>query len=121
MSLGRSGFIPPAKVIPKALPPMPRLPVIPTPRVGQPSGMPTYDPSRIIPRAHLKVVKDLRQNGVERGEVQTGDGGVLGPGSRQGSFATRTQALPTTPSKAGGLTPLQMGLLAVAAFLAFGG
>lgn len=85
MSLGRSGWLPPLKVMPKSLPPA--LPSIPA-AGGSPGGgresIPYYDPSRVVDLDKLKVVDDMRQQGTERGETQTGDNGVLGP---QGNIA----------------------------------
>jgi len=128
MALGkRSAWIAPLKVIPKSLPKLPPMakslpygPSIPLrPGVTQlPGGavITPYDPSRIF--KDIKVVKDLRQSGTERGETQTGDGGMLGPGGLPNRYRT-----PGAPAEKGalGLTPLQMGLLTVAGFLLLGG
>jgi len=72
-----------------------------------------YDPSRII--KDIKVVKDLRQSGTERGETQSGDSGTLGPGSIVPPV-TKTPAAPKAPGN--NLLPLA---LAVGAFFLFGG
>ena len=127
MALGkRSAWIGPLKVIPKSLPKLPPARSIPKagglpPYIarGAPvTNIPVYDPSRIF--KDIKVVKDLRQSGTERGETQTGDGGMLGPGSI--GFESRYKT-PGAPAKKGalGLTPLQMGMIAAGAFLLFGG
>jgi len=121
--MARSAWIPPLKKIPKALPP--RLPPMAKPLpYGKPiplkteTVIPHYDPSRIF--KDIKVVKDLRQNGAARGETQTGDRGMLGPGGV--GFESRYKT-PEAPAEKGalGLTPLQMGLLGVAGFLLLGG
>ena len=123
MALGkRSAWIGPLKVIPKALPPaLPPARITPAvmPRSDIEASIPHYDPSRIF--KDIAVVKDLRQSGTERGETQTGDGGMLGPGSIGFESRYRTPAAPGTAKGAFGLTPLQMGLLGVAGFLLLGG
>lgn len=72
-----AGFLDPNRTrtiaVAKPLPPV--VAVVPP----QPTFIPYYDPSRII--KNIRVVADLRQQGTERGEVQTGDNGTLGPGS----------------------------------------
>jgi len=60
----------------------PTPPAVSAPIIGvvspKPTLIPYYDPSRIF--KDIKVVEDLRQSGSERGEIQTGDGEMLGPG-----------------------------------------
>ena len=122
--MARSAWIPPLKKIPKALPPALPPQKIPGPDYTKLTGgggatvIPHYDPSRVF--EDIRVVKDLRQSGTERGESQTGDGGMLGPGSI--GFESRYRT-PGAPAEKGalGLTPLQMGLLGVAGFLLLGG
>lgn len=83
-----------------------------------------YDPSRVIDLDKLKVVKDMRSQGSERGETQTGDDGELGPGSTGGAFVAPPRATATgvkTGEGAKGLTPLQLTMIAAGAFLLFGG
>lgn len=73
-----------------------------------------YDPSRVI--KNIKIVKDLRQSGTERGETQTGDDSILGPESIAPP-QTGKPGKPGTPGK-NNLVPIA---LAVAAFLILGG
>jgi len=77
-----------------------------------------YDPSRVVDLDRIRVVKDLRQSGNERGETQTGDSGILGPGSGDGSQIA-------SPSTGGAKAPVKNNLipiaLAVAAFILLGG
>lgn len=112
---GGGGFVGPRRV---ATPPRPA----PGPVVtvmdarGRPTVIPYYDPSRIF--KDIKVVADMRQQGTERGETQTGDNGTLGPGG----IAPPRIALPGAPGTPGApgknaLIPLAL----VAAFLLFGG
>ena len=96
------------KVTPKPAPP-------PKPRM-----IPFYDQSRIVPREQLTVVTDMRQTGAERGEVQEGDSGTLGPGSAPGPFVTPVKSEPLQmPEKK--LSGTQLALLALAGYLVFGG
>ncbi len=124
MKMARSAWIPPLRKIPKALPPARKLPPQKSTGVTIASGggkatiLPHYDPSRIF--KDIKVVKDLRQNGAARGETQTGDRGMLGPGGVGFESRYKTPGAPTEKG-ALGLTPLQMGLLGVAGFLLLGG
>lgn len=53
--------------------------------------IPHYDPSRIF--KNIKVVTDLRQQGTERGEIQAGDNGTLGPGSIDPSQITSVKVV----------------------------
>ncbi len=79
-----------------------------------------YDPSRVMDIDQMRVVKDLRQSGTERGETQTATGGFLGPGSGDVAppgTATGARGAPGAP----GQLPLVPIALAVAAFLLFGG
>jgi len=89
------------------------------------TSIPYYDPSRVIDESRLHLVKDIRsapEFAEERGEVQTGDNGITGPGSTNGMIAVPGEspdlALPETTGK---LTPANLGLLALGAFLLFGG
>lgn len=78
-----------------------------------------YDQSRIIDPERLKVVKDLR----ERGDVQAGDSGHLGPGSTGGAFARPVVSRPVAapqPAKQG-LTKGQLAALAAIGYLLLGG
>ena len=75
-----------------------------------------YDPSRVIDIDKLKVVSDLRTEGSERGETQTGDSGITGPGSYNGVFMPPPQVAPT-PKPKNELAPLAM--LAGLAYLLF--
>lgn len=98
------------------------------------TSIPYYDPSRVIDPSRLHLVKDIRDPAArlfseqlradefadERGDVQNGDNGILGPGSTDGTIAPpRTNGIAPTGTQA--LTPANLGLLAVAAFLLFGG
>lgn len=79
-----------------------------------------YDPSRVMDVDRMRVVKDLRQSGTERGETQTGDSGMLGPGSGDVAPPSTARGAPGAPGAPGQL-PLVPIALAVAAFLLFGG
>lgn len=94
-------------------------PVVPV-AIGPPRAtfIPHYDPSRIF--KDIKVVSDMRQSGTERGEVQAGDGEMLGP-IDSGGIAPPQIVKPVDAEKKPGLTGTQMALLAGAAFLIFGG
>jgi hypothetical protein len=83
--------------------------------------IPYYDPSRVIDEDRLVVVDDMRQQGAERGEVQEGDAGTLGPGSRQGAFATRDRTTIVTGPQREGLTGGQLALLAALGYILLGG
>lgn len=78
-----------------------------------------YDPSRVMDIDQMRVVKDLRQSGTERGETQTGDSGMLGPGG--GVAPPGTAAGARGAPGAPGELPLVPIALAVAAFILFGG
>ena len=82
--------------------------------------IPYYDPSRIF--KDIKVVTDLRQSGAERGEVQTGDNGILSPSEAPSGAIVAGGGVPgqpVTPAIADNkLIPIA---LAVAAFVLFGG
>ena len=82
---------------------------------SQATNIPYYDSSRII--KDIKVVKDMRQSGTERGETQTGDDGFLGPGSG-GRVAPPSAGTPVAVDvKNKWLVPAAL----VAAFFLFGG
>lgn len=100
-------------ITPPPAPPAVSVAPVTTPQVIRATTIPYYDPSRIF--KDIKVVSDLRQSGTERGEVQTGDDGFLGPGS-----IDPQEGLPTvTPVTAkNNLVPIA---LAIAAFLLLGG
>ncbi len=98
------------------------------------TSIPYYDPSRVIDPARLHLVKDIRDPAArlfseqlradefadERGDVQTGDNGITGPGSTNGIAPPRV-ANGIAPTGTPALTPANLGLMAVAAFLLFGG
>lgn len=112
----RGAWATPIRVYTPPAPPLTTTPVAPvvTQQAPRPTSIPFYDPSRIF--KDIKVVSDLRQSGTERGEVQTGDDGFLGPGS----IAPPQEGLPivTVKSAQPNLVPIA---LAIAAFLLFGG
>ena len=98
------------------------------------ASIPYYDPSRVIDPSRIRLVKDIRDPAArlfseqlradefadERGDVQTGDNGITGPGSTNGVIAPpRTNGI--TPTGTQALAPANLGLLAVAAFLLFAG
>ena len=88
------------------------------------TSIPYYDPSRVIDLSRIKVVKDIRapaEFAEERGDDQTGDNGITGPGSTNGAIAPPRVANGIAPTGTPALTPANLGLLAVAAFLLFGG
>ena len=88
------------------------------------TSIPYYDPSRVIDESRLKFVKDIHapaEFAEERGEVQTGDNGILGPGSTNGTIAPPRVTNGIAPTRTPAVTPANLGLLAVAAFLLFGG
>lgn len=70
-----------------------------------------YDPSRIVDLDKLKVVSDLRTEGAERGEVQSGDDGSLGPGSSSGAFVAPPQSSPMIAEKKS-IAPIALAALA---------
>lgn len=89
---------------------------------GRPDFKTFYDESRIIDRDKLKLVSDMRTEGSERGETQSGDNGTLGPDSNGGAFMhmSRDPAyIPDVipPKK---LTGEQIAFLAIASYLIFG-
>ena len=97
------------------------------------ASIPYYDPSRVIDPSRLHLVKDIRDPAArlfgeqradefadERGDVQTGDNGITGPGSTNGIAPPRV-ANGILPTGTQALTPANLGLMAVAAFLLFGG
>lgn len=88
------------------------------------TSIPYYDPSRVVDLSRLKVVKDIRsapEFAEERGEVQTGDNGITGPGSTDDTFGMPQVTPDIAPTEKPAMTPANLGLLAVAAFLLFGG
>jgi hypothetical protein len=115
---GGAGFVG-TRIAPKIAPapaPAPTISKPLPPRNGFqiPTFIPYYDPSRIF--ENIQVVKDLRQSGTERGETQTGDNGILGPGS-VAPPGTGAPGAPGAPGK-DNLVPIA---LVVAAFILFGG
>lgn len=126
MNLGQwapsSGFVGSRRQPVKIAPPAPQATIMPVPGqtiIHLPISIPYYDPSRIF--KDIKVVADMRQQGTERGEVQTGDNGILGPGSSDASqIAPPQTGLPAAPGTVGknNLVPIA---LAIGAFLLFGG
>lgn len=111
-----SAWVRPRVYSPPAPPPPPPPTVAPVAAqtvIPQATFIPSYDPARIF--KDIKVVADLRQSGEERGEVQSGDNGTLGPGS----IAPPQTGLPTAaPVAKTNLAPI---LLAIAAFVILGG
>lgn len=103
---------PPVRVAP---PPRVASPVAARPQVTRATSIPYYSQSRIF--KDIKVVKDMRQSGTERGETQSGDSGTLGPGSiapPQTGVATNGKLV----APQNNLIPLA---LAAAAFILFRG
>ena len=123
------GFVGPRRrTAPPPPPPPPLSPaaaLFPAPRVSTPQPFISYySPTRIF--EDIKVVADLRQNGFERGETQTGDDGALGPLEDENHYGDDSISPPQPRGKvsmapAPKMTGLQMALLAGAAFLLFGG
>ena len=98
----------------------PAAPVAPVdPMQVRATSIPYYDPSRVI--KYVKIVQDMRQQGTERGEVQTGDNETLGPGSNDGQIAPpRTNGGVSRPpvTEKNVLIPIA---LAIGAFILLGG
>ena len=115
----RGAWATPIRVYTPPQPPLQQeVTIMPIPQQGPivhlPTSIPYYDQSRIF--KDIKVVADMRQSGTERGEMQTGDDGYLGPGS----VAPPVTIMPVKlemPEK----NPLVPIALAIAAFFIFGG
>lgn len=100
---------PPPTIIYTSAPPVATRTILP-----RATSIPVYDQSRIF--KDIKLVADLRQTGAERGEVQTGDNGTLGPGSIAPPLTVKPTAAPVTEKN--NLVPIA---IAIAAFLILGG
>ena len=125
------GFVAPTRTVAVA----PRT-VVATAALARPAtSIPYYDPSRVIDPSRIRFVKDIHDPAArlfseqlradefadERGELVAGDdNGILGPGSTNG-IAPPSLAPGISPTGTQALTPANLGLLAVAAFLLFGG
>jgi hypothetical protein len=125
---GGGGFIRPAT---RTVAVAPRQVIATAPLSRPATSIPYYDPARVIDPSRLRLVADVRDPAArlfseqqradefadERGDVQTGDNGILGPGG----IAPPSLAPGIAPTGTQALTPANLGLLAVAAFLLFGG
>jgi hypothetical protein len=112
-------------VAPRTVAVAPRQTISTAPLARAATSIPYYDPSRVIDESRLRLVKDIRapaEFSEQRGELVAGDdNGILGPGSTNGVIAPPRVTNGIAPTGTPAVTPANLGLLAVAAFLLFGG